>query len=434
MLDPYTLDTIDSTSDAVALPGSSSSGEHDFGGLLGETDAFAAHYRVDATTGNVVNFGTGLDPLRGRTTIKLYEFTPDMEPVRRRPEAGGEEGEVSFVFDGAGVVHDFAVTPNWHVFVMPPASVGYDKAVQALLGRAAFAEVIDFATDASHATVYLVPRAHHLDPGTAKEMDANHASPDKDSRIRTIEVPYHFSFHFANAFEDEDTGNVVIDSILTEEAELGFGMFTKDRPLWEQVDWTKISPTRYAQFAVDPKSGGVVSDQITGEAFKTVSTQVPEFPTVPRDLSGLRHRFSYGVGSHVDIDPAVAAANEGRGSGPAGSVMKFDTERSDMTESYAFEPYEFPGEPVFCPKIEMLGEEGGRSGDAVDVTAPGNEDRGYVVVYVVNARDMTTDLVVLDVEGKGALEKGPVARVTLPTFLPFGLHGIFVDGLTFDNV
>ena len=73
-------------------------------------------------------------------------------------------------------------------------------------------------------------------------------------------------------------------------------------------------------------------------------------------------------------------------------------------------------EQVFCPKVGQ----------------PGNEDMGYHVTFVEDRRNLTTDMVVFDVEGKGALEKGPVSRIRMPIWIPPGLHGIFVEGLTFD--
>lgn len=91
-----------------------------------------------------------------------------------------------------------------------------------------------------------------------------------------------------------------------------------------------------------------------------------------------------------------------------------------MNELYSFEPYEFIGESIFVQKAGK------------DVTKPDEEDAGYLVSYLINGRDKTTDLVIFDVEGQGTLQKGPVTRVTLPTFIPQGLHGCFVNDVSFD--
>ena len=43
-----------------------------------------------------------------------------------------------------------------------------------------------------------------------------------------------------------------------------------------------------------------------------------------------------------------------------------------------------------------------------------------------------TDLLIFDVEGRLSMEAGPISRIQLPTFIPHGLHGSFVEGLTFE--
>jgi all-trans-8'-apo-beta-carotenal 15,15'-oxygenase len=123
------------------------------------------------------------------------------------------------------------------------------------------------------------------------------------------------------------------------------------------------------------------------------------------------------VACHTEVSPNPVT---GCGSGPAGAIIKADTVHPEKNEKYAFQPHEFVGEPQFVSKA------------GVDVTQPNSEDRGYLIVQVVNGIDLTTDLVILDVEGEGALEKGPVARLRLPTYIPYGLHGTFVNNLMFE--
>jgi carotenoid cleavage dioxygenase-like enzyme len=100
--------------------------------------------------------------------------------------------------------------------------------------------------------------------------------------------------------------------------------------------------------------------------------------------------------------------------------MKVDTEDPTRNEQYCFEPYEFIGESVFVQKVGK------------DVTQRDEEDAGYLVSLLTNGRDKTTELVIFDVEGMGALERGPVVRSPLPTFIPQGLHGFYAKGETFD--
>lgn len=178
--------------------------------------------------------------------------------------------------------------------------------------------------------------------------------------------------------------------------------------------WRWLFPSTITRYAIDPENECLA----IGVPPKILATRPAEFPSVPKDLSTRRHRYVYAGGSHNEI---VGSTPQTRGSGPqTGSIMKIDTEDPTQNELYSFKPYEFVGESVFVPKI-------GR-----DVTKPEEEDAGYLMSYLTNGRDKTTDLVIFSVEGKGALERGPVVRVTLPTFIPQGLHGCFAKNVTFD--
>ena len=182
-----------------------------------------------------------------------------------------------------------------------------------------------------------------------------------------------------------------------------------ETPVWEGVDWSKLGRAKFARFTLNPEKEELATP------LKVMSTQATEFPSVPQELSTLKHRYAYTSASHQDWDVVSKMGN-----GPSGAILKIDAEEPGLNEAYAFEPFEFVGEPIFVPKV------------GADVKDPAQEDKGYVVVHVINGIDLTTDLVILDVEGRGRLEEGPVARVRLPTYIPHGLHGEFVEGLTFD--
>ena len=387
VLDPLTLAT---------RPTSDPDGD-DLNGLLQKGDGFAAHYRYDPVTKRIVNFGVKLDPAAGTTIISLWELDDQLQAIR----GGKTNDKMRLIVPGAGVLHDFALTKNWCVFAMPPAALDTSKALQALVGRNAFVEAIAFAQDATESLVYLVPRAQHLPYGTASRMVAG-----QDDRVRVIRVPYNFNFHFANAYEDEN-GNVVIDSVTSDKVELGTNMNNDlTVPIWETVRMEELWPSKYTRLVVDP-----VQKKVVGQP-QVLSTREPEFPSIPRELTGRKHRYAYTVGAHQEFDS---------GKGANGAVLKIDTQAPELNEAYSFLPHEFVGEQVFCAK------------KGVDVTQPGCEDKGYLVTFVENRRDLTTDLVIFDVEGKGTLEKGPVTRIRLPTYIPPGLHGIFVPGLTFED-
>ena len=188
------------------------------------------------------------------------------------------------------------------------------------------------------------------------------------------------------------------------------------RPIWETLDYeTDYSPTQYVRLRVDPKRRQMVGTPVV------YTTRAAEFPVIPKHLSGQKHRYAYTVATHQDFEFRPY------GTGPPGAILKIDTWRNpnepEAVEAFPFCPYEFVGEPVFCPKVV----EG-----AVDQDHDNVEDRGYLMLHVHNGRDLTTDLVILDVEGPGSLARGPVTRIRLPTFIPHGLHGIFEPDAVFD--
>mmetsp|Transcript_25723 Transcript_25723/g.54099 ORF Transcript_25723/g.54099 Transcript_25723/m.54099 type:complete len:219 (-) Transcript_25723:14-670(-) len=194
------------------------------------------------------------------------------------------------------------------------------------------------------------------------------------------------------------------------------------RPFWKNDHpFQTVTPSRLVRYVLDVPNRSLA---VGTPNPKVLSTRLPEFPSLPRKRSARRHRYVY---------PAVARRKvtvdyEKKGhAGPLGGIAKIDVEFPENNEYYSFETYEFPGECVLCPKVR--GENG--NGEEEDEEEE-KEDACYLLVNVVNGRDMTTDMLIFDVEGKGALEKGPVVRWTLPVFVPHLLHGSFAEGVTFD--
>ena len=77
------------------------------GGVLAPQEAFSAHPRLDPGHhggARLVNFGVKAGP---RSAIRLMEFNPQGQLVRQRQDR----------FQGFAFLHDFALTPNWAVFL-----------------------------------------------------------------------------------------------------------------------------------------------------------------------------------------------------------------------------------------------------------------------------------------------------------------------------
>lgn len=111
---------------------------------------------------------------------------------------------------------------------------------------------------------------------------------------------------------------------------------------------------------------------------------------------------------------------------PVQGLLKYDT--VTRTESVWFpQPHEFLSEPMFIPKKDSIAYS---DTDGVQLRSDTAEDDGYIGVYIMNGRDKVTDLLLFDAKD---ISKGPITRSRLPTFVPYGLHGSFANGLVFEE-
>lgn len=119
-----------------------------------------------------------------------------------------------------------------------------------------------------------------------------------------------------------------------------------------------------------------------------------EFPTINFERTGLSHRHVYAVGY-----PRLG--------GPDGyELIKYDT-HTGTDEVRRFGTTQVPGEADF-------------------ITAPGssNEDDGWLFSFVTGIGDAPSEMLVLDATN---FTGEPVARIVLPTRVPYGFHGTWVS-------
>ena len=139
--------------------------------------------------------------------MTIYEFEEDLTVNRER----------TFEIPGFVFMHDFVVTDKYYIFNQAPTDF---RPLPFLLGMKGPAACINF--DASRgAVLHIVPR-------------------DGSKEVETIQVDSHFNFHFANAYDNSDTGDITFDVVHTERMELGGKV--SDEPIWETVDFAKDVP------------------------------------------------------------------------------------------------------------------------------------------------------------------------------------------------
>lgn len=209
-------------------------------------------------------------------------------------------------------------------------------------------------------------------------------------------VSTHFSFHHANAYEDEH-GRVVLDSASTPRLELGSPSGTPDAPpLWETVEYNTLPSATLWRYTLDPASGA--------SSAREVFRRYVDFPSTHPRTSAQRHRWIY----------AATGGESGGIASPFKGVAKIDMSDAAQHEVWlAPHGAQFAGEPAFAPRA-------GASDSAA-------EDDGYVLLPLIDgARGGRATVCVLRADDIAA---GPIARVELDTYLPHGLHGAFVPDL-----
>ncbi len=180
-----------------------------------------------------------------------------------------------------------------------------------------------------------------------------------------------FVFHVANAFDGED-GQVILDVIAYDT------MFASGASGLDALG-------RFERWTVDPSTHRV--------GRRVIDPTPQEFPRIDERRFGQSYRYVHTVSVPPDGNPQLVGATR---------LYKHDLE-TGCRLVHEFGDGHLPGEFVFVP-----------------ATADAEEDEGWLVGFVINTADETTDLVILDAR---SFEAAPVATVRLPHRIPPGFHG-----------
>jgi carotenoid cleavage dioxygenase len=198
-----------------------------------------------------------------------------------------------------------------------------------------------------------------------------------DGAIIWCDVEACFVFHVANAFDNDD-GQVVLDVIAYPK------MFASGASTLDALG-------RLERWTVDPSTHRV--------SRRVIDTTPQEFPRIDERRFGQSYRYVYTVSVPPDGNPQLAGATR---------LYKHDVETGGR-RVHEFGEDHRPGEFMFVP-----------------ATAAADEDEGWLVGFVVNTADETTDLAILDAR---AFEAPPIATVRLPHRIPPGFHGNWFPGV-----
>ncbi|KMM17143.1 carotenoid oxygenase family protein [Synechococcus sp. GFB01] len=296
-------------------------------GLLQPGEAFSAHPRFDPGHHGapaMVTFGVRTGP---RSTIRLMEFATE------GPEAGRLLSDRRDSFTGFAFLHDFAITPNWAVFLQN--AVAFNP-LPFVLGRKGAGQCLR-SQPGGRAKFWLIPRDSGAFAGS---------SP------RVLDAPDGFVFHHLNAWEDGDA--VVVESIYYSD----FPSIGPDQD-FRAVNFDLIPEGLLERCRID-LAGGEVSTM-------RLSERCCEFAMVNPSREGLPSRYAW-----------MAVAERETGNDPLQAIKKLDLVSGER-RIWSAAPRGFVSEPLMVPRPGAAGE-----------------DDGWVLCLVWNGARRASDLVILD--------------------------------------
>ncbi|MBW4479736.1 MAG: carotenoid oxygenase family protein [Tolypothrix brevis GSE-NOS-MK-07-07A] len=196
-----------------------------------------------------------------------------------------------------------------------------------------------------------------------------------NSNIRWFESPACFVSHTLNAYEE---GNeVVLIGCRVTSTMLGFSQASHD----PDADIPRLYRWRF--------------NLTTGTVREEMLDDVPgEFPRVNEQLLGRKMRYGY----TAKITPSTVLLFDG--------LIKYDFS-SGKSETHEFGQGRYGGEAIFVPFPNAT-----------------SEDEGWLITFVYDTTEDTSELVVVNAQDVNA---EPVARVLIPQRVPYGFHGAWIS-------
>lgn len=318
-----------------------------------ETDGlpFGAHPRVDVD-GTIWNFGY----LSGTGKMALY-----------RIDATGRLRDSKVIeAPNADMVHDFAVTEHYLVFVLMPFLID-----QRTDGR---------STAAQGAPLSLLERYRwHNDRPTVILLVSKHTLAVE----RRFELPATGYFHLGNAWEEDGRLRVQVMRVGHFPGLIG--------AMYAAMQGRAITPFAHcddglADIVIDPKRGSARIDPLV--------PGIADFPSFDRRSTGRRTSALFAIRRSASFPGEAFGLNE---------LVRVDTERQRL-DSFDYGDSIAAEEHLYVPAPDAAPGAGWLLGTAYDWR------RARTLFSVFDAR---------------SLSDGPLAQAELPRGMPPGLHGLF---------
>ncbi|MDJ0597389.1 MAG: carotenoid oxygenase family protein [Crocosphaera sp.] len=287
-LDPKTLETV---------------GIDYLDGVLNSGDSISAHPCFDPASklnnGEpcLVNFSIkpGLS-----SKITIYEFAPNGSLLSRH----------SHTVPGFSFIHDFAITPNYCLFLQNPVTF---NPFPYILGFKGAGECVDFHPK-KPSKLIIIPRT----------------SPDE--KMKTLEINSGFVFHHVNAFEEGN--NIYLDSI-------SYQSLPQVQPDtdYKETDFERLDPGQIYRFKINLDRETVNKEML--------ESRCCEFPYINPNNIGRNYRYLFTGTAHND-----------QGNAPLQAILKLDL-LTGKKQIHSFAPQGYVGEPIFVPKPNATSEDQG---------------------------------------------------------------------------
>nr|QCU55174.1 carotenoid cleavage dioxygenase [Camellia fraterna] len=313
--------------------------------------SFTAHPKVDPFTGEMFTFG--------------YSHTPPYITYRVISKDGFMHDPVPITIPEPIMMHDFAITENYAIFMDLPLFFKPKEMVKE--------NKLIFTFDATKKACFGVL------PRYAKD----------ELLIKWFELPNCFIFHNANAWEEGD--EVVLITCRLENPDLDMVNGTVKEKL--ENFGNELYEMRF-----NMKTG--LASQ------RKLSAPAVDFPRVNESYTGRKQRFVYAT----TLDSIAKVTG----------IIKFDLHAEPESGKTKLEvggniqgifdlgPRRFGSEAIFVPRDPGITSE---------------EDDGYLIFFV---HDEVTGKSAVNVIDAKSMSADPVAVVALPHRVPYGFHALFV--------
>ncbi|GJP58677.1 hypothetical protein CLOP_g2072 [Closterium sp. NIES-67] len=373
LLDPSTLNT---------------TGVHSFDDTW--RSGMTAHPKVDPVTNHMIIYGYNL-------THKPYLRYGVVDP------AGALVHSTDIDLPHPVMMHDFAITEHYSIFLDFPLRFQLDKVIQ------------------SHGNA----KPFVFDPSKPSRVGVLPRFGSK-ADIQWFTVEPGFCLHVVNAFEESSSSSSYSPSAHSSSSPhspppaivlrvirfhafsaLGLGELADDLACDEVA--------RLHEYRLDLQSG-------TAEE-KSLGKVCCDFPSINPNFTGRPHRYAYTARFTAQPGPGTTVPS-------FNAIMKHDFQQGTY-QVHTLPPGRFCGEPVFAPRHHFQSTQfrsdpsqtsGAVGADAVGMGAE-EEDDGWVVAHVWDEEEMRSEVIVLDAMH---LDREPLARVIMPKRVPYGFHGTFL--------